>query len=111
MLRAHCRAQLVRLFGPQAAAPQAEFLKDWAFERYTAVPADLDSMQGHAAAPAATADAGPWAGRLTGIASEWSRQFPGYLAGAIEAAESGVHAMLEALLRQDTPAASSSAVP
>lgn len=110
-LRAHCRAQLARLFGPEAARPQAEFLRDWAFERYTAAPADLDGVQEHAAAPAATADSGPWAGRLTGIASEWSRQFPGYLAGAIEAAGSGAQAMLEALPPQDAPAPDEGAMP
>jgi monoamine oxidase len=27
------------------------------------------------------------AGRLAGIGSEWSPQFPGYLAGAVEAVE------------------------
>lgn len=29
-LLSHCRAQFARLFGPQAATPQAEFIKDWA---------------------------------------------------------------------------------
>ncbi|WP_318442990.1 hypothetical protein [Photobacterium leiognathi] len=32
----------------------------------------------------------PWQHQLTGIASEWAVEFPGYLAGAIEAAELGV---------------------
>ena len=45
-MRAHCRAQLVRLFGPQAAAPQAEFFRDWAFERYTYKVADTDKATG-----------------------------------------------------------------
>ena len=39
-----------------------------------------------ATAPATTATAGPWNGRLTRIASEWSPKFPGYVAGTIEAA-------------------------
>lgn len=30
VLRAHCRAQLVRLFGPQAEMPSSDALKDWA---------------------------------------------------------------------------------
>ncbi len=93
-LRGHCRAQLARLFGSQAAAPKAEFIKDWAVEPYTSTAADLESTGQHAEAPAATVSSGPWSGRLTGIASEWSPQFPGYVAGAVEAANLGVSRML-----------------
>lgn len=88
-----CRAQLVRLFGPQAANPRAEFFKDWAQDRYTATAADLDTTGDHGQAPAARASSGPWRGRLTGIASEWSPHFPGYVAGAIQAAGVGVEAL------------------
>jgi monoamine oxidase len=97
LLEQNCRAQLIRMFGPMAAAPEAEFIKDWAFERYTSTAADLDGSQGHDAAPPAGTDAGPWAKRLTGIGSEWSVRFPGYVAGAIEAAHIGVHALLDRL--------------
>jgi monoamine oxidase len=93
-LRAHCRAQLARLFGPRAALPQADFLKDWARDPCTATDADLQGGGEHAAAPPAGVNSGPWRGRLVGIASEWSPQFPGYLAGAVEAAELGVRAVL-----------------
>lgn len=92
-LRAHCRAQLARLFGSQAATPTAECIKDWALDPYTATAADLDAVSQHAEAPATTASSGPWSGRLTGIASEWSPQFQGYVAGAIEAASLGVEAL------------------
>ena len=93
-LRAHCRAQLARLFGPRAALPRADFLKDWARDPHTATDTDLQGGGEHAAAPPAMAMSGPWQGRLVGIASEWSPQFPGYLAGAVEAAELGVRAVL-----------------
>lgn len=89
-LRMHCRVQLARLFGNQAATPTAEFIKDWALDPYTTIAADLDSASQHAEAPASTASSGPWRGRMTGIASEWSPQFPGYVAGAVEAASLGV---------------------
>ncbi len=89
-LRAHCRAQLTRLFGSEAATPKAEFIKDWALDPCTATPADWEGAGQHAQAPATAATSGPWSGRLTGIASEWSPQFPGYVAGAIEAASLGV---------------------
>lgn len=95
VLRAHCRAQLVRLFGAKAATPEAEVIKDWAQDAFTAAAADLDDNGHHAQAPAAAASSGPWHRRLTGIASEWSRPFPGYVAGAIEAAHAGVQALPE----------------
>lgn len=95
-LRAHCRAQFARLFGSQAATPRAEFIKDWAQEPYTATAADQQATNQHPMAPSTTADTSPWNTRMTGIASEWSPQFPGYIAGAIEAASLGVAAWIEA---------------
>ncbi len=95
-LRALCRAQLARLFGPSAARPDAEFLKDWARDPHTATAADVDTPALHAAPPAATAADGAWRGRLMGIASEWSEQFPGYVAGAVEAAHAAVSALAQA---------------
>lgn len=93
-LRRLCRVQLERLFGPEAAKPTAEFLKDWAQEPFTTTVADQQGAAQHAQAPMPTADSGPWVGYLTGIGSEWSAQFPGYVAGAIEAASMGVQALL-----------------
>jgi monoamine oxidase len=93
VLRSHCRTQLARLFGPQAATPKADAFKDWAQDACTATAADLEGVAHHAEAPQAAVPGGPWAGRLTGIASEWSPSFPGYLAGAVEAAQLGVAAL------------------
>lgn len=91
VLRAHCRAQMRRLFGPRAGTPLNDWIKDWAADPLTATAADLDgAAQGHAAAPHFAPLESPWTGRLTGIASEWSRDFPGYVAGAIDAARKGV---------------------
>ncbi len=93
-LKQYCRAQLVRLFGEAAATPTAEMLKDWSQDPYTATPEDQRADGHHAQAPSSAPAAGPWAGRLVGIASEWSPQFPGYVAGAVEAAHLGVQAWL-----------------
>jgi len=93
-LRAHSRAQLARMFGPRAASPVSEFIKDWAADPFTAIPDDERIVAHHHAAPAASPGSGAWARRLIGIASEWSPQFPGYLAGAVEAAELGVRMAL-----------------
>jgi monoamine oxidase len=110
-LRTHCRAQLVRLFGARAGAPVADVLKDWAADPLTATDDDQDAAGQHAAAPAPGADDGAWQGRLTGIGSEWSPQFPGYLAGAVDAAERGVRQALADSGRTPSPSAESSAEP
>ncbi|WP_404326504.1 FAD-dependent oxidoreductase [Cobetia sp. UIB-001] len=96
VLRQHCRAQLGRLFGPQAASPQSDVLKDWATAPFTASPADIDSMTSFQEVPRPGASDGPWRQCLTGIASEWSPQFPGHVAGAIDAARYGVEQILAA---------------
>jgi monoamine oxidase len=93
LLRSACREQLTRLFGPPASTPIADFIKDWALDPLTATDADGQAPQAHPDSPASTVGDGPWHGRLRGIASEWSRQFPGYLAGAVDAAERAVTAL------------------
>jgi monoamine oxidase len=90
VLRAHCRLQLARLFGKSAGTPVGEALKDWAADPLTATDDDQVAAGHHAAAPSSSADKGAWQGRLVGIGSEWSPQFPGYLAGAVDAAERGL---------------------
>ena len=97
VLKQHCRAQLVRLFVAQADLPQAEYLKDWAQEPFTATTADANSDGQHATAPISKALSGVWANSLTGIGSEWSAQFPGYIAGAIDAASIGVKNLPESI--------------
>jgi monoamine oxidase len=92
-LKALCRAQLARMYGEQADSPVLELLQDWALEPFTATQADLTSAGRHVKPPKATVDSGLWAGRITGIASEWSPQFAGYLAGAVDAAANGVEAL------------------
>lgn len=88
-LIAACRTQFVRLFGSQAENPEAEFIKDWAKEIYTATHKDERSSGNHPM-PALSPSSGAWANRVTGIGSEWSREFTGYLAGAIDAVNRGL---------------------
>ncbi|SOY58496.1 Amine oxidase [Cupriavidus taiwanensis] len=95
VLRSHCRAQLARLFGPRAGKPVADFIKDWASDGLTATTLDREGgPHHHTVAPAATASTGPWQGRITGIASEWSQVFPGYVAGAVDAADRGTQDLI-----------------
>lgn len=83
----HLRAQLVRLFGPQAANPTQLFVKDWALDTFTATPADHAPLYAHPtyALPDAMTDL--WDGTLHFAGTEVAPQFGGYLEGALEAAE------------------------
>ncbi|WP_010200376.1 flavin monoamine oxidase family protein [Psychrobacter sp. PAMC 21119] len=98
-LKAHCRAQMVRLFGVQAGTPKAEYIKDWAQDPFTAMPADASGAGQHAVAPASKPTTGVWQDSLTGCGSEWSAQFPGYVAGAIDAANRAVQSLPDAVLQ------------
>jgi len=100
VLKEHCRAQLVRLFGAQASTPKAEYLKDWAQDPLTAMPADANGNGQHAVAPPSKPKSGVWKDCLTGCGSEWSAQFPGYVAGAIDAATVAVQSLPATILRQ-----------
>lgn len=81
--------QLAQLFGPDAGAPRATLLKDWAADPLTATPDD-QAAGGHPASDPQPWVAGDWSGSLVLIGSETSRTEPGYLAGAVEAAERAV---------------------
>lgn len=96
-LKQFCREQLERLFGPDAAEPEAEFLKDWAADPFTTTESDLLQEVGHTL-PEQIPARGEWAGKITGIASEWSPQFSGYLAGAVDSASDGIQNWLNGSL-------------
>ncbi|MCG3858181.1 FAD-dependent oxidoreductase [Psychrobacter sp. Ps2] len=100
VLKEHCRAQLVRLFGEQASTPKAEYLKDWAQDPLTAMPADTNGNGQHAVAPQSIPKTGMWQDCLTGCGSEWSAHFPGYVAGAIDAATVAVQSLPADILCQ-----------
>lgn len=91
-----CVAQLVRLFGAQAAAPRATLLKDWAVDEFTATV--LDQVPGgHPMVNVAPWVTGPWAHRLVMAGSETSPSEPGYLAGAVSAAQLAAETVLQRL--------------
>ena len=80
-------AQLGRLFGDQALTPQAVVLQDWAEDAETATPASAHP------APMSTALPAPWPDRIHLAGSEFAPDFPGYLEGAVLAAERAVDAL------------------
>jgi monoamine oxidase len=86
-------AQLGRLFGAEALTPQTVHLQDWADEPETATPADALAASAHPE-PLSTALPAPWQGRVHLAGSEFAADFPGYLEGAVSAAERAVQALL-----------------
>ncbi|WP_244630891.1 FAD-dependent oxidoreductase [Aureimonas sp. ME7] len=86
---AACLRQLVRLFGPEAATPRATVLKDWAADPLTATAADR-IPGGHPVPDRRPWVAGTWEDRISLAGSETSASDPGYLAGAVDAAERAV---------------------
>ncbi|WP_298860186.1 FAD-dependent oxidoreductase [uncultured Sulfitobacter sp.] len=86
-LRARICAQLGRLFGPQAARPETLYVKDWAFDPFTATPADTAPLYAHPTYGLPSAIANIWDGTLHFSGTEVAPQFGGYLEGALEAAE------------------------
>jgi monoamine oxidase len=102
-------AQLARLFGPEALAPQSVHLQDWAEEAETATTADALPAASHPA-PTSTALPAPWLGRVHLAGSEFAPDFAGYLEGAVLAAERAVHALQTQRLAQPTGAATGDSV-
>jgi monoamine oxidase len=88
-IRQHCLAQLTRLFGPEASAPVAAQFKDWAADPLTATEADGEAA-GHPEPQATPWFDRAWAARATMAGSETAREHPGYLEGALLAADDAV---------------------
>ena len=88
--------QLVRLFGPQAAAPTRVLVQDWSAESYTSPPG-VESLNAYQffgdplyAQPALN-------GRLHWATTETAGESPGHIEGALAAAERAVTAVGAAL--------------
>lgn len=86
-LMQQCRAQLVRLFGPEAAMPSAEFIKDWAADELTATGADQVSGAHGTGATGLSGVQGVWSACLSLAGSEVAHEQAGYMEGALEAAQ------------------------
>jgi len=91
-----CLTQIARLFGPEALTPRATILKDWAVDTLTATGADMKAA-GHLSPSYTPWITGPWGERLVLAGSETSPTEPGYLAGAVGAAERAAAETLAAL--------------
>jgi monoamine oxidase len=94
-LREQVRMQLVRLFGPEAQNPKRLYVKDWAFDPYTATALDQKPVHAHPdyGLPRALSDL--WDNALVFGGTEAAPTFGGFLEGALEAAEQA-HAAIAA---------------
>ena len=88
-LKRQAIAQLVRLFGPEAAQPLWSAVQDWAQEPLTAAKDDLRPLSYHPMYQGAQVPEA-WAERLWLAGTEQSPNYGGYLEGALEAAELAV---------------------
>jgi monoamine oxidase len=85
--------QLNSMYGPPAGRPIATLYKDWAADPLTATSEDLQSL-GHPGGFTSATVGGDWSGRLFLAGSEASARHPGYLAGAVDAAERAVSELI-----------------
>jgi len=74
VLRQHCLAQLVRLFGPDAGQPIATYFKDWATDNFTATADDTGEHPEPARQPWFDA---AWSSRAVMAGSETAPAHPG----------------------------------
>lgn len=86
-------AQLAAMYGPHAGSPTATLYKDWAADPLTATPEDIVAP-GHPEGFRSARVGGPWSERLFLGGSEASSREPGYLVGAVDAAERAVSELI-----------------
>ncbi|KIN67072.1 Amine oxidase [Sulfitobacter donghicola DSW-25 = KCTC 12864 = JCM 14565] len=92
-LRDHVTEQFVRLFGAQAANPKQLYIKDWAFDPYTATSADHAPLYAHPTYSMPANLSNLWGGQLQISGTEVAPHFGGFLEGALEAAENTLAAL------------------
>jgi monoamine oxidase len=95
-LKRQSLAQLVRLFGPQAATPLWHEVQDWAQEPLTAAKADTRPLSYH---PVYQEGLVPpeWRERVFLAGTERAPDHGGYLEGALESAELAVADLLQSM--------------
>lgn len=91
-------AQLARLFGPEAAAPDALHIMDWAAEPFTATDADRLPPQGHPPYGHPVVSE-PLGDRVFFAGAELSQRNGGLVEGAVETGAAAARAVLSAVRR------------
>jgi monoamine oxidase len=88
--------QLVRLFGPQAAAPDRVILRDWGVAPYTSPP-EVERRTDYALFGHRLFAEPAFQGRLHWASAETSERSPGHVEGALAAAERAAAKVIGAL--------------
>lgn len=96
-LRAHCRTQLIRLFGKEAGTPLEDWVQDWAADPLTATAADQAPSRWHSLHELSKAFNRPWVDRLALIGSEAGGEQGGYMEGALLAVNVAMQRVMEPL--------------
>ncbi|HHH9650089.1 TPA: flavin monoamine oxidase family protein [Pseudomonas aeruginosa] len=89
-LKAHCREQLARLFGPDAAEPLEDHIQDWSAEPFTATEDDRIPPRWHGTHDLSGVLQSHWKGLIRLIGSEAGGAQGGYMEGAILAVDEAV---------------------
>lgn len=95
-----CLDQLARLYGSKALHPRTTILKDWAADPFTAL-ADDRTAGTHPKPSSEPWVTGAWRECLSLGGSETSVTEPGYMAGAVSAAERSAAQVMQRLRAQD----------
>ena len=93
-------AQLVRLFGEAAALPLNVYIKDWAFDQYTATIDDQQQLLFHPSSSLDIFVEPDWDNRLIWSGTEtavFGERNNGYLEGALEASERTIETLMSRL--------------
>jgi monoamine oxidase len=86
--------QLVRLFGKEAAQPQAIQIQDWCDESFTASVEDEQLPAGHPQYGHAWLQLDHWNDKLFFSGTETAAKYGGYLEGALEASERVLNSLM-----------------
>lgn len=95
--RADVVAQMVEIFGPEAAEPVDVIIKDWRHEPFTS-PANVEQLTAYQTFGHDLYATPTMGGRLHWSSTETARQSPGHIEGAIAAAHRAATAILDDLL-------------
>ncbi len=83
-LKEAIRQQLGQLFGDDGANPTELIIKDWAFDKNTAIDLDAEGLRHHPAYGRPKALKNIWDGHLHFGSTEMGAQFGGFIEGALE---------------------------
>jgi monoamine oxidase len=86
-IKAAAVQQLIRIFGPEAAAPVTTTLMDWAVQPETASDADAKFPVGHPSYGLPQSIAGLWEGKLHFASTETATEMGGLMEGALASAD------------------------